>query len=306
MARICVVDDEFKVRALLRMLLTAEGHDVLEAGNGFEALEVLSRDMVDLLITDIRMEGMNGLELLQQVKEREPSCPVIFITAYATVESAVEALRLGAADYVMKPYEEKDILLAVERALGVRRLMNENLRLRQALEEGDIQEAVFASPAMRIVRDTALKVAASEATVLITGESGVGKEVVARLIHQASPRAKGRFVAVNCAAVTPTLVESELFGHERGAFTGAIGVGKGSWNSLREERSFSTRSGTCPWRCRPSSSGPCKNARSRGWAATRTSRWMCGSCAPPTWIWNEPWPKGAFARTCTTGSMCFP
>ena len=221
MARICVVDDEYKVRALLKMLLSAQGHEVLEAADGRQALEVFDREAVDLLIADIRMEGMNGLELLQQVKEREPACPVIFITAYATVESAVEALRLGAVDYVMKPYEEDDILLSVERALGVRRLMSENERLRRALEEGGVEEAVFVSPAMQALRETALKVAASEATVLITGESGVGKEVVARLIHRASPRAKGRFVAVNCAAVTPSLVESELFGHERGAFTGA-------------------------------------------------------------------------------------
>ncbi len=221
MARICVVDDEYKVRALLRMLLTSQGHEVLEAGDGAEALDILSRDMVDLVITDIRMDGMDGLNLLQQVKERDLGCPVIFITAYASVESAVEALRLGAADYVVKPYEEQDILLAVERALGVRRLIRENIQLRRALEDGVEQTAVFASPSMEHVRQIALQVAASDATVLITGESGVGKEVIARLIHQASPRAKGRFVPVNCAAITPSLVESELFGHERGAFTGA-------------------------------------------------------------------------------------
>ncbi|ROR03169.1 sigma-54-dependent transcriptional regulator [Desulfosoma caldarium] len=221
MARILAVDDEPKVRTLLSMLLSAHGHDVLVAENGREALDILSRDTVDLLITDIRMEGMDGLSLLQEVKEREPGCPVIFITAYATVESAVEALRLGASDYVVKPYEEKDLLLAVERALGVRRLLQENIRLRHALSAGAVEDAVFASPAMKNVQRTALKVAASDATVLITGESGVGKEVIARLIHQASPRHKSRFVAVNCAAVTPSLVESELFGHERGAFTGA-------------------------------------------------------------------------------------
>uniref|UniRef100_A0A832A8F2 Sigma-54-dependent Fis family transcriptional regulator n=1 Tax=Desulfacinum infernum TaxID=35837 RepID=A0A832A8F2_9BACT len=221
MARICVVDDETKVRTLLRLLLAGKGHEVLEASDGAEALAALHRESIDLLIADIRMDGMSGLELLQTVKESELSCPVIFITAFATVESAIEALRLGAVDYVVKPYDDNDILIAVERALGYQKILSENLRLRRALEEGDQEWGVFESPAMAAVRDTALKVAPSEATVLITGESGVGKEVVARLIHRASNRAKGRFVAVNCAAITPSLVESELFGHERGAFTGA-------------------------------------------------------------------------------------
>jgi len=221
MARICVVDDEPKVRTLLRLLLEGKGHQVVEAPEGAAALERLAREPVDLVIADIRMEGLDGLGLLQAVKERDLGCPVIFITAYATVESAVEALRLGAADYLVKPFDERQIHLAVERALGVARLMNENLRLRRALEERGAEEGVFVSPAMRRVREMALRVAASDATVLLTGESGTGKEVVARLIHGAGPRARERFVAVNCAAISQNLVESELFGHEKGAFTGA-------------------------------------------------------------------------------------
>jgi len=222
MARILVVDDEQRIRKILTLMLSAKDHRVDEAADGTTALAKLDSDAFDLVITDIRMEGMNGEELLIEIRNRDIGCPVVFITAYATLESAVEALRLGAADYLVKPFEERQIHLAVERALGMGRIMAENLRLRRALRQDDDEEAgVFVSPAMQQVREMALKVAPREATVLLTGESGTGKEVVAHLIHRASDRGNGRFVAVNCAAISPTLVESELFGHEKGAFTGA-------------------------------------------------------------------------------------
>jgi len=171
---------------------------------------------------DLRMDEMDGTELLSQIRSQELGCPVVFITAYATLETAVEALRLGAADFLVKPFEEKDVLLAVERALGVQRILSENIRLRQHLSsEKKVRPGVFASKAMLQIRDLAQKVAASEATVLISGESGTGKEVMARFIHDHSPRSRERFVAMNCAAIAPNLLEAELFGHEKGAFTGA-------------------------------------------------------------------------------------
>jgi DNA-binding NtrC family response regulator len=222
MARILVVDDEPKMRSILNFMLSSRRHEVEEAQNGIEALSKLEASCFDLVVTDIRMDGMDGTRLLSVIREREMGCPVVFITAFATLESAVEALRLGAADYLVKPFEEKQVLLAVERALGFGRIMEENLRLKQNLrQDHDGGEVIFASEPMIRVEEMALKVAASEATVLLTGESGTGKEVIARLIHRASSRRERRFVAVNCGAISSNLVESELFGHEKGAFTGA-------------------------------------------------------------------------------------
>lgn len=222
MAHILVVDDEERVRTILKIMLSAEGHDVMEASGGNKALSLLDGEAFDLVITDIRMDGLDGVGLLREIKERDLGCPVVFITAYATLKSAVDALRLGASDYLVKPFDEKQVFLAVERALGMGRIMTENVQLRKDLfQHGEKESGIFVSKAMKEVEKNALKVAASQATVLLTGESGTGKEVVARLIHRTSPMCKGRFVAVNCAAISPSLVESELFGHEKGAFTGA-------------------------------------------------------------------------------------
>ena len=230
MARILVVDDEERIRFILGIMLTGKGHQVFEAENGRAALDLLEREAVDLVISDMRMGEMNGLDLLGAIRERDLGCPVVFVNSFATIVSAVEALRLGAADYLVKPFEEKDVVLAIERALGVQRILAENIRLRKEfMDSSQENPGVFVSPAMQRVHDLALKVAASEATVLLTGESGTGKEVVAQLIHQASQRKHQRFVAVNCAAISPALLEAELFGHEKGAFTGADKVRQGKF-----------------------------------------------------------------------------
>ncbi len=222
MAKILIVDDEERIRVILKIMLTGAGHEVAEAGDGNDALGLLEKDPFDLVISDIRMGGMDGTALLAEIKSRDMGCPVVFITAFATLDSAVEAMRLGAVDYLVKPFEEKQVLLSVERALGVGRIMAENIRLKRDIRgEGQEEPVVFISSAMKNVAKMADRVAVSEATVLITGESGTGKEVLARYIHRKSDRADRRFVAVNCAAISPNLVESELFGHEKGAFTGA-------------------------------------------------------------------------------------
>ena len=235
MAKILIVDDEERVRTILRLMLNGKNHEIGEAGNGLEALEQLAAHSYDLVISDIRMDGLDGHGLLKAIKEQNLGCPVVFITAFATLESAVEALRLGAADYLVKPFEEKQVHLAVERALGMGRLLAENLHLRQEIKQKDLadEEGVFLSPAMRQVRELALRVAPGNTTVLITGESGTGKEVVAKLIHRASERRQQRFVTLNCAAISPNLVESELFGHEKGAFTSAGNRKEGKFEFAR-------------------------------------------------------------------------
>ena len=223
MADILVVDDEAKMRHILSIMLGLKGHRVDEAGDGVAALERVREKRYDLLIVDLKMPRMDGLTFMRHAQELDPTYPVIFITAFGSVESAVEAMSHGAVDYLTKPFEEHRILLSVEKALKVSRIMEENVALRQELakQRGD-DRVVCVSPAMKKVMELADRVAQMpETTVMITGESGVGKEVVARFVHNSGSRAKERFVAVNCAAISPSLVESELFGHEKGAFTGA-------------------------------------------------------------------------------------
>jgi DNA-binding NtrC family response regulator len=222
MSRILVVDDEEKMRHLLSIMLKTKEYEVDEAGDGREALGMVDECSYDMIITDIKMPRMDGVELLNRIKERKIPCPVVFITAFATIESAVEAMRQGAVDYITKPFEEDRILLTVERTLNLSRLMAENRELRQQLQTvaGD-DEIIYVSREMSLVMDLASRVAASETAVLITGESGTGKELLAKYIHKTSPRNEKRFVPVNCAAISSNLVESELFGHEKGSFTNA-------------------------------------------------------------------------------------
>jgi len=223
MAYILVVDDEERMRHLLSIMLTRKGHHVELAGDGAEALEMIESTPFDMVITDIKMPRLDGIGLLKKVLEMDIPCPVVFITAFATVDSAVEAMRLGATDYITKPFDDSRILLTVERTLNVSRIMAENRDLRRELLHNVAGEKiVYESPQMCDVIDLASKVAQSESAVLIIGESGTGKELLARFIHNASRRKEKRFVPVNCAAISPNLVESELFGHEKGAFTGAL------------------------------------------------------------------------------------
>ncbi len=222
MAHILIVEDEDKMRHLLSIMLSRKGYRVDQAGDGIEALEMIRATPFDMVITDIKMPRMDGMELLEKIKEMEIPCPVVFITAFATVESAVEAMRQGVVDYITKPFEEDRILLTVERTLGLSKIMAENIELKRELRDvAGTDEMVYVSKEMASVVDLGLKVARTDAAVLIYGESGTGKELMARVIHHASPRKGSRFVPVNCAAISPSLVESELFGHEKGSFTGA-------------------------------------------------------------------------------------
>ena len=223
MACILVVDDEPKIRHILKIMLGLKGQEVDEAPDGESAMEMIQAKAYDLVISDIRMPKMDGFALLERIQAMEIPCPVIIITAYATVDSAVEAMKKGAVDYITKPFEESRLMLTVEKALGISKILVENKQLKEELSRsyGDT-DLICVSKAMKAVLKMARRVATKgDTTVLLVGESGTGKEVVAKFIHRNSPRKQRRFVAVNCASVTSSLVESILFGHEKGAFTGA-------------------------------------------------------------------------------------
>lgn len=218
-ARILVIDDEAAIRSAMRMILEYEGHEVLEAASGPEGLQVAQTESPDLVFLDIKMPGMDGLEVLTRLRAMSETLPVVIISAHGSAASALEAGRLGAYRFIEKPLSKDYVIDAVREGLELASLRHENRALRSALEVR--HEIVGDSPAIRAVLDQVRRAAPSSATVLILGESGVGKELVARAIHRGSHRARERFIQVNCAAIPEDLIESELFGHERGAFTGA-------------------------------------------------------------------------------------
>jgi len=242
MTTVLVVDDKEMLRDSVGVTLQRAGFGVLAAGAGEAALEMIARRKPDAVVTDLKMPGMSGLELLERIREFDEDLPVVMMTAFGAIETAVQAMRLGAYTYITKPFEGDELIVAVKRAIEHARLKRENAVLmlsgRPAGAGGPEQGApgeqsdgleriVGVSHAMRMVREQVRAVAASHGTVLIHGESGVGKEVVARAIHECSARSRETMLALNCAALSPSLLESELFGHEKGAFTGAEKLRKG-------------------------------------------------------------------------------
>jgi DNA-binding NtrC family response regulator len=227
-ARVLVVDDEAGMRKSLAIMLRREGYPVTEASGGAEALDQLGREVFDLVVADLNMGDVSGLEVLRHVREANPDVEVILMTAYGTIEAAVEAMKLGAFDFVTKPFQSEEILLRVRNAIDKRQLRREVHRLRaEAQNASGLDRVVGVSDPIRRLLASVPRVGQTDSTVLVTGESGTGKELIARAIHATSRRAHGPFVSVSCAALPEQLLENELFGHVKGAFTGALAARKG-------------------------------------------------------------------------------
>ena len=221
--KILVVDDEESHRIMLRAVLSADGYAVAEASDGTEAVRAVEKEAFDLILMDLRMTDMDGIEALTEIRKISPLVPVLIMTAYASVKTAVEALKAGAFDYLTKPLDIEELKILIEKALDHYHLRAENLVLKERLgDRFDFSRIIGRGPKMKALLDTLAMVAPSDATVLLLGESGTGKEVVANAIHHNSPRAGQPFIKVACAALPENLLESELFGHEKGAFTGAV------------------------------------------------------------------------------------
>jgi two-component system NtrC family response regulator len=229
MANVLVVDDERNYLFVLEDLLTDEGYNVLTASSGTEALEILRDQQVDAVLSDIKMPGMNGIELLERVFANDPGLPVILMTAFAEVDQAVSAMKKGAIDHIQNPFDNDDIKRAVARAVE-KRSLDKNLRRINSSDYDPVWGTIIGeSEAMDRVFQIVKRVADTPATVLISGESGTGKEIIAKALHKASSRALKAFVSINCAAIPETLLESELFGYEKGAFTGAVSTKQGKF-----------------------------------------------------------------------------
>ncbi len=226
--RILVVDDQRNMRTTLAMMLRGAGYEVDEAEDGVRGVEAGAAEAYDLVITDLRMGEPDGMAVLKAVREAQPKSEVIVMTAYGTIESAVEAMRLGAFDYLQKPFNEQELLMKVFKALESRKLRGQVEAFAQEFKERyGFENIIGRSEAIRNVLSRVIRIAPTDTTVLITGESGTGKELIARAVHANSRRAHRPFVPINCAAITETLLESELFGHARGSFTGAVSARKG-------------------------------------------------------------------------------
>ena len=244
---VLLIDDDESLRRVVEYNLHEEGYRVLTAADGTSGWHTFQAEALDLVLTDVRMPEMDGLELLTRIKAMQPDLPVIMLTAHGTINSAVEAMKLGAFDYLTKPFNREQLKAAVRKALEVAALTSENRYLRQVVAERfSFANMIAGSRAMRAVTDTAARVAQSDTTVLLEGESGTGKELLAKALHFHSPRARGPFVTINCGAIPEQLLESELFGHRRGSFTGAVGDKRGKFEAADRGTIFLDEIGELP------------------------------------------------------------
>ncbi len=251
MGRILLIDDDNSLREVVQFILTEAGHEVLSAADGEAGLDLMAREP-DLVITDIRMPGMDGMEVLRRVRQTPAAPPVIMLTAHGTVEQAVEAMQQGAFTYLLKPFAREELKLTVDKALHTRSLEMDNVRLRRLLKQRAPESGmVYSSRPMADLMEMLRRVASNDATVLISGESGTGKELAARACHDLSDRWDKPFVTVNCGAIPGTLMESELFGHTKGAFTGANQASPGRIRAAQSGTLFLDEIGELPLDLQP-------------------------------------------------------
>jgi len=247
MPRILLVDDEPSILSVLCTVLRSEEYDVTAAADGQQAIELVKNEDFDLVISDIRMSPVNGMDILKVVHQERPDVSVIMLTAYGSVETAIEALKLGAFDYVTKPFKVDELLITVQRALSYRNALNENATLKEQLQTRyQFDNIIAESPAMKNVCDMIRRVAPTDTTVLIYGQSGTGKELIAKAIHAYSLRSKKNFLPVNCAALPEPLLESEMFGHVKGSFTGATSDKEGLFEAAHGGTIFLDEIGSMP------------------------------------------------------------
>ena len=249
---VLLVDDDESFRRVQEYQLTQAGYGVSPCEGGLRALELFQERLHDVVVTDVRMPDLDGLELLARLKAVSPETPVVVVTGHGTIETAVEAMRQGAFDFLTKPFPRDQLRLTLERALELSRLRQENRDLRRAVEgKFSFENLIGSSPAMKRLYDALELVAPTDSTVLISGETGTGKELVARALHYNSPRREGPFATLNCGAIPESLMESELFGHRKGAFTGAQGERKGKFESADGGTLFLDEVGEIPLPLQP-------------------------------------------------------
>jgi len=247
MENILIVDDEKNYTMIIGEILQEEGYTSITASSGMEALDILNNEIIDLVLTDVKMPGMSGIQLLEKIKELNPDIPVIIMTAYGSVEKAVDAMHRGAYTFILKPFENQALIAHISKALSVYEIVQENSRLKDAISSRySFDNIIGKSRPMQEIYEIIKKVAPSNASVLIEGESGTGKELVAKSLHYNSPRKNKPLIAVNCSAFAETLLESELFGHEKGAFTGASALKKGRFEISDQGTLFLDEIGELP------------------------------------------------------------